>query len=103
MDLVSCFYEFFQKPRSGEVYNIGGGRFSNASMMESIQICEEISGKKLNTLTRKTTELATISGGSAIPASSLKHYPAWKQRFNIRAILQQIFENSMDRWEVEAV
>src|ERR1700742_5133919 len=37
-DLINCFHEFFKKPRSGEVYNIGGGRFSNASMLESIKI-----------------------------------------------------------------
>ena len=47
-DLIHCFHEFFKNPRSGEVYNIGGGRFSNASMMESIKICEEVSGRKLN-------------------------------------------------------
>ena len=28
-DLVNCFWEFFKNPKYGEVYNIGGGRFSN--------------------------------------------------------------------------
>lgn len=39
-DLVSAFWHFCQAPRSGEVYNIGGGRFSNCSMLEAIATCE---------------------------------------------------------------
>ena len=47
-DLVSMFWSFYQNPRSGEVYNAGGGRFSNCSMKEAIAICEEITGNKVN-------------------------------------------------------
>src|SRR6185436_11779923 len=43
-DLVSAFYEFYRAPRSGEVYNIGGGRLSHCSMLEAIGLCEEIAG-----------------------------------------------------------
>ena len=38
-DLVNAFYHFYQNPRVAEVYNIGGSRFSNCSMLEAIQIC----------------------------------------------------------------
>jgi CDP-paratose 2-epimerase len=34
-DLVNCFWEVYKKPRYGEVYNIGGGRFSNCSVIEA--------------------------------------------------------------------
>ena len=37
LDLISAFHEFFRAPRVGEVYNIGGGRFSNASVLEAIR------------------------------------------------------------------
>src|ERR1019366_4876670 len=47
-DLIRAFHEFFKKPRHGEVYNIGGGRSSNCSMLEAIESCEQISGKQLN-------------------------------------------------------
>src|SRR5213593_3564052 len=46
-DLVNAFFHFYQAPRVGEVYNMGGGRFSNCSMLEAISLCEEIVGKKL--------------------------------------------------------
>ena len=47
-DLVEMFWQFFQKPRSGEVYNAGGSRHSNCSMLEAIKLCEQISNRKLN-------------------------------------------------------
>src|SRR5262249_46372928 len=41
-DLVNAFWQFFQRPRSAEVYNIGGGRHSNCSMLEAIEKCEQL-------------------------------------------------------------
>ena len=41
-DLVNCFWEFYKKPRKGEIYNIGGGRFSNCSILEALNIVEKI-------------------------------------------------------------
>ncbi|WP_240866590.1 NAD-dependent epimerase/dehydratase family protein [Cylindrospermopsis raciborskii] len=47
-DLVNAFYHFYQNPRVGEVYNIGGSRFSNCSMLEAVRHCQAITDKKLN-------------------------------------------------------
>ncbi|HUF31282.1 MAG TPA: NAD-dependent epimerase/dehydratase family protein, partial [Gemmatimonadaceae bacterium] len=47
-DLIAAFDEFARAPRSGEVYNIGGGRFSNCSMIEAIAQCEELTGRTMN-------------------------------------------------------
>src|SRR5262249_32859818 len=46
-DLVRAFDRFFQAPRAGEVYNIGGSRFSNCSVLEAIAMCEEISAREM--------------------------------------------------------
>ncbi|PIQ85843.1 MAG: NAD-dependent epimerase, partial [Candidatus Omnitrophica bacterium CG11_big_fil_rev_8_21_14_0_20_43_6] len=43
-DLVNAFYHYFQNPRVGEVYNIGGSRFANVSVLEAIQLCEKLTG-----------------------------------------------------------
>ena len=40
-DLVNCFWEFYKKPKFGEIYNIGGGRFSNCSILEALEILEK--------------------------------------------------------------
>jgi len=102
-DLVRAFHEFFKNPRSGEVYNMGGGRYSNCSMLEAIALCEEITGNPVNWKyvdeNRRGDHIWWISDTSKFSG----HYPAWKQKYDVRAILQQIFENSCDRWAVEAL
>jgi hypothetical protein len=45
-DLVNAFYEVYLNPRCGEVYNIGGGRYSNCSLLEAATMIESITGNK---------------------------------------------------------
>ena len=47
-DLVRAFAAFHASPRAGAVYNIGGGRESNCSMLEAIALCEQIAGRELD-------------------------------------------------------
>src|SRR5687768_9371549 len=47
-DLVTAFHHVYRAPRSGEVYNIGGSRHSNCSMMEAIALCQEIAGREMS-------------------------------------------------------
>ena len=47
-DLVNCFWQFYKKPKYGEVYNIGGGRFSNCSIIEALDLVEKILSKNAN-------------------------------------------------------
>jgi CDP-paratose 2-epimerase len=100
-DLIDCFYEFFRNPRSGEVYNIGGGRASNASMMEAIQICEEVAGRGLHYTYKEENRMGDHIWWISDTRKFSRHYPAWKQRYNVAAILREIFENNLDRWAVE--
>ena len=46
LDLVNMFWEYYQAPRPGEVYNAGGGRFSNCSMKEAIDLCDRHIGQE---------------------------------------------------------
>jgi CDP-paratose 2-epimerase len=97
-DLISAFYEFFKAPRSGEVYNIGGGRFSNCSMLEAITICEEITGKRL----AHTYADQNRTGDHIWWVSDLsrfcEHYPNWKLKYDIPCILEEIYEHNQKRW-----
>ncbi len=100
-DLIHCFYQFFRNPRCGEVYNIGGGRASNASMMEAIQMCEAISGRRLNYTYKEDSRTGDHIWWISDTSKFSRHYPGWRQRYNVAAILQEIFENNLDRWTVE--
>jgi len=101
-DLIRCFHQFFQKPRVGEVYNIGGGRFSNASMLEAICMCEEITGQKLSTEYKEQNRIGDHIWWISDTSKFSEHYPEWKQLYDVRAILEQIHERNVDRWKREA-
>ena len=47
LDLVNCFWEFYKKPKYGEVYNIGGGRYSNCSIIEALDLVEDLAKIKI--------------------------------------------------------
>jgi len=100
-DLISCFHHFFQNPRSAEVYNIGGGRFSNASMLEAIEICEQVAGKKLNHTYKEENRVGDHIWWISDTSKFAKHYPDWKQLYDVPAILKQIYDNNNERWNRE--
>jgi CDP-paratose 2-epimerase len=102
-DLIQAFDLFYRNPRCGEVYNIGGGRFSNCSMLEAIKICEEITGVKLNCTyaedSRRGDHMWYISDVSKFQ----DHYPEWKLTKDVRTILAEIYDSNCNRWHAVAV
>jgi CDP-paratose 2-epimerase len=99
-DLVNAFYHFYQDPRCGEVYNIGGSRHSNCSMLEAIAICESLSGKKL----QYTYSEDNRSGDHIWYISDVRkfqsHYPNWHYKYNIQDILEDIYKAQLERLQV---
>ena len=96
-DLINAFWHFFQNPRAGEVYNMGGSRHSNCSMLEAIALCEEIGGNRLewsySEQNRKGDHIWWISDVSKFRS----HYPAWEYHFTLRDTLEQLFQSSIAR------
>jgi CDP-paratose 2-epimerase len=97
-DLVRAFHEFYSAPRSGEVYNIGGGRASNCSMLEAIELCEGITRRPL----RWSYSEASRAGDHIWWISSLarfeSHYPNWTLKYDVPEIVRAIYEENVERW-----
>ena len=93
-DVVSCFWEFFKKPRYGEIYNMGGGRKSNCSILEAFEIIENIS----NIITKKEIKRENRVGDHIWYISSMKkfrkHYPKWKQIYSTEKIIDQLLSKT---------
>lgn len=93
-DLVNAFYYFYLKPRIGEVYNIGGSRFANISMLEAIEKVEKLTGKKANIEyvdeNRKGDHIWYVSSVKKFQS----HYPEWKYEYDIDATIWDICKNS---------
>ncbi|MDX1737077.1 MAG: NAD-dependent epimerase/dehydratase family protein [Alphaproteobacteria bacterium] len=92
-DLVEAFWQYHQAPRAGEVYNIGGGRFSNCSVLEAFDICAEITNSdpkfSISDDNRIGDHIWWISDTSKFETD----YPNWKRKYNIRMILNEILES----------
>ncbi len=96
-DLVNMFWHFYQNPKEGEVYNAGGGRFSNCSMQEGIALCEEITGNKMN----YSYDEGNRSGDHIWYISDLRkfkeHYPSWDWKYDLKTTLSQMHDNISKR------
>lgn len=89
-DLVRMFWEYHRNPRPGQVYNAGGGRFSNCSMQEAIAIAEEVVGQKLNHTYSDENRIGDHIWYISDTRRFRSHYPDWKQQFGIHQIIEQI-------------
>jgi len=89
-DLVNMFWHFYQHPRPGEVYNAGGGRHSNCSMLEAIALCEEITGKRMNVTYCDAPRIGDHIWYISDTRKFQGHYPGWTQRYNLRQTLTEI-------------
>jgi CDP-paratose 2-epimerase len=98
-DLVRAFDRFFQSPRSGVVYNIGGSRFSNCSMLEAISMAQQISGREMNweygAENRKGDHVWWVSDIRKFQS----HYPGYELQFDSVAILREIHDRNLERWK----
>ena len=97
-DLVAALWAFAENPKPGRVYNIGGGRFANCSMLEAIGLCERISGNTLNVTysdeSRVGDHIWWISDISAFQAD----YPGFTLEHDIQAMLEDIHDCGEKRW-----
>jgi CDP-paratose 2-epimerase len=93
-DLINCFWEFYKKPKKGEIYNIGGGRYSNCSILEALNIvekeCKISIRKKFIKLPRVGDHIWYVSNTSKFK----KDYPKWKQKYNTKKIIKELIENN---------
>ncbi len=92
LDLVNCFWEFFKKPKKGEVYNIGGGRYSNCSIIEALNLVEKITNIKIQKQIIKTPRVGDHIWYISNLSKFKKHYPKWKQKYNTKKILEELIE-----------
>lgn len=89
-DLVQCFWQFYKKPRKGEVYNIGGGKFSNCSVIEALDYIK----KKTRIKIKIKTLVQNRIGDHIWYVSNLNkfktHFPKWKQKYCTKKILDEL-------------
>ena len=91
IDLANIIWEYFKKPKQSQIYNIGGGKFSNCSILEAIKICEKIGKKKFKykiiSKPRSGDHIWWVSNMKKFK----KDYPNWKPKYKIKDIIEDIY------------
>jgi CDP-paratose 2-epimerase len=96
-DVVNAFWHFFKTPRSGEVYNIGGGRYCNCSVLEAIDKCQNLTGRKMRWSYSETNRSGDHIWWISDIRRFQKHYPEWSIRYDLSTTLREIFDAVRDR------
>ena len=91
-DLVKCFWEFYKKPKSGEVYNMGGGRYSNCSIIEALNLVEKFTKTKIKRKIIKSPRIGDHIWYISDTSKFKKHYPNWKQKYNTKKIIEELID-----------
>ena len=98
-DLIRAFWHFIRMPKSGAVYNIGGGRHSNCSMIEAIMLCERLVGRPMqwtySDQNRTGDHIWWISDMRRFRAD----YPEWQYRYDLEGILSEIIDAARQKVE----
>jgi CDP-paratose 2-epimerase len=100
LDLVNAFWHFFQTPRCGAVYNIGGGPASNCSVLEAIALVERLTGRRLDStysdVNRAGDHIWWISDVRKFRAD----YPAWNLTMSLEQTIGEIHDGMTARLQI---
>ncbi len=96
-DLVNAFWHYLQSPRGGEVYNIGGSRHANCSMLEAIAMCERLTGRPMNWSYCEENRAGDHIWWISDIRRFKSHYPEWNLKYDIETITAEIFDGLTER------
>jgi CDP-paratose 2-epimerase len=97
-DVVKAFDAFHAAPRPGAVYNLGGGRRANVSMLEAIAICERIAGRELEHEIVDRPRVGDHRWYISDLSDFERDYPAFRPEHGIEDVLRQIHDANAERW-----
>jgi CDP-paratose 2-epimerase len=99
-DLVNAFWHFFEAPRSGEVYNLGGGPQSNCSMLEAIAIVEQLTGRPMQWTYSDTNRAGDHIWWVSDIRRFSTHYPGWVLTYSLERTIGEIHDEMAERTAV---
>jgi len=100
-DFVSAIAAFHSNPRIAAVYNLGGGRESNCSMLEAISMCEAIAGKTLRWHLSDDARLGDHRWWISDLTEFRRDHPGWTLQYGVWDILQEIHDSNVERWTAD--
>jgi CDP-paratose 2-epimerase len=97
-DLVAAFDAFHRAPRRAAVYNIGGGRQSNCSMLEAIALCQTIAERELDWQLSDENRIGDHRWWISDLEAFRNDYPGWAITYDVEAVLREIHDQNAEVW-----
>ena len=97
-DLVAACMAYHRNPRPAAVYNMGGGRHSNCSMLEAIDACERIAGRELRWQLSDRARIGDHRWWISDLSEFTADYPEWSLTRDLGSILAEIHDANAERW-----
>lgn len=97
-DVVRAFAAFHAAPRPAAVYNLGGGRDSNVSMLEAIELCQKIAGRELDYTLSDSARIGDHRWWISEIQAFAADYSDWRLTYGIEDVLRDIYEYNVERW-----
>ncbi|MFI5003721.1 MAG: NAD-dependent epimerase/dehydratase family protein [Solirubrobacterales bacterium] len=97
-DVVRAFAAFHASPRPAAVYNLGGGRESNVSMLEAIDLCQQIAGRELDYTLSEQARIGDHRWWISDLAQFKADHSQWQLTFGIEEVLRDIYEHNVEQW-----
>lgn len=91
-DLINAFWHFYQEPRGGAVYNIGGARFSNCSVLEALHHVQEMAGIMVNYQIVDDVRPGDHVWWISDVRKFQRDYPGWSHQYDLRQIIMDLIE-----------
>jgi CDP-paratose 2-epimerase len=101
-DVVRAFEELHKNSRVAAVYNLGGGRESNCSMLEAIELCQEVAGRELDWTLSDEARMGDHRWWISDLAAFQADYPAWELEYDVEGMLKEIYERNFEHWTARA-
>lgn len=100
-DFVLAIWAFLQNPSIAKVYNIGGGRLANCSMLEAIDMCEKLCGRELYYSYVPNERIGDHRWWISDMSRFMNDYPSFRISWTIEEMLADILAAGADRWRQE--
>jgi CDP-paratose 2-epimerase len=100
--LVRAFAALHDAPQAAAVYNIGGGRESNCSMLEAIALCERIAQRSLDWTYEPESRIGDHRWWISDLSEFQRAYPEWRIEYGVDEILQEIYDQNVEAWSEAA-
>jgi len=96
-DLINSFWQYFLNPRMGEVYNMGGSRHSNISMLEAIALINNITGNKIDYTITENNRIGDHIWYVSDVRKFQEHYPQWQYSYDINLTITEMVTSAEKR------